>query len=54
MSATWRPLAERQRRGRRGDRGLAAADVALHQSGHGLRERQIGVDLAQHALLRLW
>ena len=44
--------AERARGGCRRHRGLAAAHVALHQARHRLRERQVGVDLRQHALLR--
>ena len=45
-------IAERQRRRRRGHRGLAATDVALHQPRHRLRELEVCVDLDQHARLR--
>ena len=39
-------------RGQRGDQGLAAAHIALHQAQHRRREREIPLDLAQHPLLR--
>ena len=40
------------RRRQRGDHGLAAAHVALHQPVRGPVLRQVGLDLAPHPLLR--
>ena len=39
--------------GHRGHDGLAAADIALEQTVHRIRKRQIGADFADHPLLRL-
>src|ERR1039458_10256504 len=44
--------ADRAGRRRRSDHGLAATDVALHQSRHRLWRAQVAIDFAQHALLR--
>ena len=40
------------RRRCRGDHGLAAADIALHESHHRLVEREVGVDVGERASLR--
>ena len=43
---------ERPAGGERGDQGLAAADVALHEPKHRRRPRQVGLDLTEHVRLR--
>src|ERR1019366_6872994 len=40
-------------RSQRSDHGLSAADIALHQAQHRRGEREIPLDIAQHAPLRL-
>ena len=42
---------DREHRGERGDHGLAAADIALHQPQHRRRPAEVGADLVEHALL---
>ncbi|MEZ5459058.1 MAG: hypothetical protein R3E65_07045 [Steroidobacteraceae bacterium] len=45
--------ADRAGRGRCGDHGLAAADVALHQPRHRRVAREVGVDVVERAPLRI-
>ena len=47
-----RARTQRQCRRRRGDRGLATADIALHEPRHRLRQGEVAVDFVEYARLR--
>ena len=52
ISAACAPASTARGHGEQRDHGLAAADIALQQTQHALRAREIGVDLGQRAGLR--